>query len=182
MKIFQKIQMASEDVKSLLKTGVFYDSDVEAATHDGALVHIGDPVTHDLYDSMKDLNARKLEAVTAVDDKLMGFVDYVGVNQTDVMGVVYRIGDKVAGVAPIAGERIRVRVPVLHDEFWLGVDNFSVEPTIGQYAVPTVGDTILTVQNDAPASGLALKVEDTKALITGQVNDGKLYRCRVVSR
>lgn len=93
MKIFQKIQMASEDVKSLLKTGVFYANGEVAATHDGALVHVGDPVEHDLYSSMKDLNARKIEAVKAVDDKLMGFVDYVGVNQTEVMGVTYRIGD-----------------------------------------------------------------------------------------
>ena len=44
MKIFQKIQMASEDVKSLLKTGVFYADGKVAATHDGALVHVGDPV------------------------------------------------------------------------------------------------------------------------------------------
>ena len=49
MKIFQKIQMASEDVKSLLKTGVFYANGEVAATHDGALVHVGDPVEHDFY-------------------------------------------------------------------------------------------------------------------------------------
>lgn len=85
--------MASEDVKSLLKTGVFYADGEVAATHDGALVHVGDPVEHDLYSSMKDLNARKIEAVTSATDKLMGFVDYVGVNQTEVMGVTYRIGD-----------------------------------------------------------------------------------------
>ena len=180
MKIFQKIQMASEDVKSLLKTGVFYANGEVAATHDGALVHVGDPVEHDLYSSMKDLNARKIEAVKAVDDKLMGFVDYVGVNQTEVMGVTYRIGDKTAGVAPIAGERIRVRIPALHDEFWLGVDNFKSEPSVGDFVVPTVGDTVLSVGSET-SDGLCLKVEDTKTLITGQVNDGKLYRCRVVS-
>lgn len=180
MKIFQKIQMASEDVKSLLKTGVFYAGGVEAVTHDGALVHIGDPVDHDLYSSMKDLNARKIEAVTSATDKLMGFVDYVGVSQADVMGVTYRIGDKTAGVAPIAGERIRVRVPALHDEFWLGADNFKSEPSVGDFVVPTVGDTVLTVGSET-SDGLCLKVEDTKTLITGQVNDGKLYRCRVVS-
>lgn len=180
MKIFQKIQMASEDVKSLLKTGVFYAEGVEAVTHDGALVHIGDPVDHDLYSSMKDLNARKIEAVKAVDDKLMGFVDYVGVSQADVMGVTYRIGDKTAGVAPIAGERIRVRVPALHDEFWLGADNFKSKPSVGDFVVPTVGDTVLTVGSET-SDGLCLKVEDTKTLITGQVNDGTLYRCRVVS-
>lgn len=180
MKIFQKIQMASEDVKSLLKTGVFYAEGVEAVTHDGALVHIGDPVDHDLYSSMKDLNARKIEAVTSATDKLMGFVDYVGVSQADVMGVTYRIGDKTAGVAPIAGERIRVRVPALHDEFWLGADNFKSEPSVGDFVVPTVGDTVLTVGSET-SDGLCLKVEDTKTLITGQVNDGTLYRCRVVS-
>ena len=92
MKIFQKIQMASEDVKSLLKTGVFYANGEVAATHDGALVHVGDPVEHDLYSSMKDLNARN---ITAYDEKAptYGVVDYVGVSHADVMGVNYRIGD-----------------------------------------------------------------------------------------
>lgn len=180
MKIFQKIQMASEDVKSYLKTGVFYADNVEAPIHDGALVHVGDPVEHDLYGAMKDLNARKIEAVTSATDKLMGFVDYVGVSQADVMGVTYRIGDKTAGLSAIAGERVRVRVPQLHDEFWLGVDNFDSEPAIGDFALPTVGDTILTV-GDETTEGLCLKIEDIKTLITGQVNDGSLFRCRVVS-
>lgn len=180
MKIFQKIQMASEDVKSYLKTGVFYKDEALAACHDGALVHIGDPEDHDLYGSMKDLNARKIAPVEDAADKLIGFVDYVGVSQADVMGVTYRIGDKTAGVAPIAGERIRVRVPQLHDEFWLGIDNFASEPAVGDFAVPTVGDTVLTVGEQA-SEGLCLAIEDTKTLITGQVNDGVLYRCRVVN-
>lgn len=93
MKLFQKIQMASEDVKSYLHTGVFYDTgDDLAPVDDGACVVVGDLEDHDTYANVKDLNARKIKAPAATTDKV-AIVDYVGVSQADVMGVVYRIGD-----------------------------------------------------------------------------------------
>ena len=94
MQLFQKVQMASEDVKSYLGTGVFYKENKEAPIHDGAVVVMGDLVDHDAYAGMKDINTRKITAPKAVTDKVV-FVDYVGVSQADVMGVTYRIGDSV---------------------------------------------------------------------------------------
>ena len=180
MKIFQKIQMASEDVKSLLKTGVFYANGEVAATHDGALVHVGDPVEHDLYSSMKDLNARNCTAYDA-DAPIFGFVDYVGVSHADVLGVNYRIGDKIAGVYPSAGEGTRIRIPCLGDEFYLGNENFNGTPVVGQFAVPEAGKTTMKV-SVSKAEGFCIAIEDERDLIMGQVNEGsKLYRCRVIS-
>ena len=74
-------------------SGVFYNGeDNLASIHDGALVVIGDLEDHDVYPNTKDINKRKLTAPAADTDKV-AIVDYVGVSQADVLGVVYRIGD-----------------------------------------------------------------------------------------
>lgn len=92
MKIFQKIQMASEDVKSYLHTGVFYSSSQPAPVDDGACVVVGALMDHDVYPNTKDINVRQITAPAATTD-VVSIVDYVGVSQADVMGVTYRIGD-----------------------------------------------------------------------------------------
>lgn len=179
MRLMQKIQMASEDVKSYLHTGVFYDNDALAPVADGACVVVGDLEDHDTYKNMKDINARKITAPKAQTDKV-AIVDYVGVSQADVMGVIYRIGDKIAGLGGLAGEKVRVRDLKPIDEFWLSTGCFKGTPEVGKYAVPTVGDTLWTV-SDTPVEGAVnLKIETTKALITGMVNDSDmLFYCTV---
>lgn len=183
MKMFNKIIMASEFDVNKLKAGVFHDAEGKiAAVEDGALVSIKEPMAHDLYVNQKDLNARK---ITAYDENapIFGVIDYVGVSHADVMGVNYRIGDKIAGVYPIAGERTRVRMLELGDEFYLGNENFSGAPDLSnKYAVPANGSTIWTLASARPEKGLCIEIEDNKDLIMGQVNEGsKLYRCRVIS-
>lgn len=200
MKMFNKINMRSEDLHAMLKDGYFGTATrdaqgvitdfTEAAVEDGAFVSICDPMTHELYGGdiattqfgleLKDLNARM---ITGYCDKepVYGFVDYVGVNTADVMHVQYRVGDKVAGIGVPAGEHTRVRMVELGDEFYLGDENFASAPTVGQFAVvPAADQTTLTPAAAKPASGFAIKIDDTKPLIMGQVNNGKLYRCRVV--
>ena len=181
MKIFNKIIMASEGEVNMLKDCYFQADGVDAAAEDGALVSIKAPRDHELYTGLKDLNARNCTAFDA-DAPIYGFVDYVGVSHADVMGVQYRIGDKIAGTFPEAGEGTRVRMLALGDEFWLGDENFDADPAVGKFAVPTADDTIMTIQASAAASGLCLELEDSKDLIMGQVNEGsKLFRCRVIS-
>ena len=135
---------------------------------------------HDLYVGMKDLNARKITAFDA-EAPIFGFIDYVNVSRADVMGVNYRIGDKIAGLFPEAGERVRVRIPELGDEFYLGDENFAEEPEVGKFAIPADGETTLALADAAAEDGLCIAIEDAKDLIMGQVNEGsKLYRCRVI--
>lgn len=179
MRLMQKIQMASEDVKSYLHTGVFYDNDVQAPVADGACVVVGDLEDHDTYKNMKDINARKITAPKAQTDKV-SIVDYVGVSQGEIMGVLYREGSKTAGLGAVAGERVRVRDLKPIDEFWLSTGCFSGTPEVGKYAVPTANDTLWTVV-DAPVEGAVnLKIETTKTLITGMVNDSDmLFYCTV---
>ena len=182
MKMFNKIIMASEFDVNKLKAGVFHDAEGKvAAVEDGALVSIKEPMAHDLYANLKDLNARK---ITAYDENapIFGVVDYVGVSHADVMGVNYRIGDKIAGVYPTAGERTRVRMMDLGDEFYLGDENFEGEVAVGKFAVPAAGKTTWAVADSRPEKGLCVEIEDLKDLIMGQVNEGsKLYCCRVIS-
>lgn len=93
MQMIQKIQMASEDVKSYLHTGVFYNTgDVPADVGDGAIVVVGDLLAHDVYTGMKDLNKRKITAPTEKTDRV-AIIDHVGISEADVMGVNYRVGD-----------------------------------------------------------------------------------------
>jgi len=182
MKMFNKIIMASESEPNLLKDCFFQANGVDAEVEDGALVSILGPRDHDLYTGMKDLNARNC---TAFDENapIYGVVDYVGVSHADVMGVNYRIGDKIAGVFPVAGEHTRVRMLALGDEFYLCNENFDNAPAAGKYAIPENGETTWKVVNAAVTTGLCIAIEDdTRDLIMGQVNEGsKMYRCRVIS-
>ena len=182
MKMFNKIIMASEFDVNKLKAGVFHDAEGKtAAVEDGALVSIKEPMAHDLYVNQKDLNARKVTAFDAA-APIYGVIDYVGTSHADVMGVNYRIGDKLAGVYPVAGERARVRMLELGDEFYLGDENFDGEAAIGMFACGADGKTTWALADARPEKGLCIELEDAKDLIMGQVNEGsKLYRCRVIS-
>ena len=180
MKMFNKIIMQSEFDVSKLKDGYFQAEGVDAVVEDGALVSVKEPRAHDLYANMKDLNARNCVAYDA-NAPIFGFVDYVGVSHADVLGVNYRIGDKIAGVYPSAGEGTRIRIPCLGDEFYLGNENFSGAVAVGKFAVPEAGKTTMKIA-DSKAAGFCIAIEDERDLIMGQVNEGsKLYRCRVIS-
>ena len=120
MKLFEKILMASEDVKSYLVSG----RNDAAEMWDGAVVTIGDLVDHEVYANVKDMNTRAVELGMQA-GKRYGIVDYVNVNQVDLYAntnspVTYRVGDKVYGLAVPKGWATRVRVPQVGDEFFLG--------------------------------------------------------------
>lgn len=173
MKLFEKILMASEDVKSYLVSGVCADKELA----DGSLVKIGDLVDHEVYKNIKDMNTRAIEPYAG--EGRVGIVDYVGVSEAETMGVKYRIGDKTAGMPVPAGAHTRVRCPKLGDEFFLGDGNFESAPTVGQYAVAgSDGQWAVTA---APATDkLCAKIEYETAKIVGAVNDGKKYFCTVI--
>ena len=179
MKIFQKNLMASEDVKSFLGTGVFYDGDTTAEIHDGAAVVVGDVENHSVYAKLKDVNVRKITAPTAATDKV-AIVDYVNRSEGEIMGNTYREGIQTAGLVAPAGKQVRYRILQVGDSFYLGTDNFEGTPAEGKYAVPTANDTVWTIVDDKATEGTCLKIETTKALTEGAVNTDTLYFCSVV--
>ena len=179
MQMFQKIQMASEDVKSYLHTGVFYNEDDPAEVFDGAVVVVGELLDHDMYANTKDFNKHKLTAPAAKTDTV-GIVDYVGVPTADVRGVQYRVGEKLFGLAPEVGENVRVRDLKPFDKFYLCEDNFASTPTVGQFAEVTANSCVWTPVAAQTAGVTTIRIEGKKNLITGQVNGGTQYLCVVV--
>lgn len=184
VKFFNKIQMQSEDLSALLKDCYFQASGADAAVEDGAFVSIKEVRAHDLYSNMKDMNARNCTAYDSSYAKnMIGFVDFVGVSEGSINGVTYKIGDKIVGTAPAAGENTRVRMIGIGDEFYVGDGNFTTAPTVGTdlYAVPATGTTTLTGATAAPTTAGTpyFAIEDERPLIMGTVNEGsKLYRLR----
>lgn len=173
MKLFEKILMASEDVKSYLVSGK-----CENELFDGAVVKIGDLIDHEVYKGLKDMNTRNIEAGYEA-GKRYGIVDYVGVSESDVVGVNYKgLSVKVAGLPVPAGALARVRVPQVGDEFFLGDENFSAVPTAGSVYVPATDGRF---EAGAEGNGFAVKVEYETNKIMGQVNDSKKYFCTVLS-
>ena len=180
MKLFQKVIMASENVQSLVRSGKFMEEDAPAPVSTGACVVAGDLVDHAVYDGIKDFNVRELTAPAAQTDSVV-LVDYVGVSEVDVVGVNYRVGSKVWGYDAPAGTVVRYRIPERQDMFWLGADNFTTAPTVGQFAAPTANDTRLTPGASEVEGAFNVKIEDEADIITGMVNNGKKYLCTVVS-
>lgn len=172
MQNFEKILMASEDVKSYLVSGV-----CETELFDGAVVKIGDLVDHEVYAGLKDMNTRSIE-VGYEAGKRYGIVDYVGVSEGEIANVLYREGVKTAGLPVPAGRATRVRIPQVGDEFFLGDGNFSAAPTAGSVYVPTAEGLF---EAGTEGNGLAIKVEFETNKIVGQVNDSKKYFCTVMS-
>ena len=126
-----------------------------------------------------------VEAIAAKDSGAVvisnsdGIVDYVGVSESDVVGVNYKgLSIKVAGLPVPAGALTRVRVPQIGDEFFLGDENFTATPTAGSVYVP---DTDGRFKAGAEGAGFAVKVEYETNKIMGQVNDSKKYFCTVLS-
>lgn len=180
MKIFQKNLMASEDVQALLGTGVFYDGEVTAEIHDGALVTVGDIEGHSIYANLKDVNVRKITAPKAEDNNY-AIVDYVNRSEGEIMGVTYREGVKTAGLVAPAGKQVRYRFFKKNDSFYLGTDNFAGAPAVGKFAIPTEGDTVWTITDQKATEGPCLKIETSKALTEGAVDTDTLYFCTVVN-
>lgn len=180
MQLFQKNLMASEDVKAMLGTGRYYEGAEAAEIHDGALVVLGDLENHDVYANIKDINVRKITKPLAQTDDVV-IVDYAGVSEGMINGVLYREGYKTAGLKAPAGEVVRYRRLQVGDSFWLAKGNFVAEPAEGQYAAPTANDTRFTAGAEKVEGALNVKIEATKPLTEGMVNTDTLYLCTVVA-
>ena len=180
MKLFQKVNMASEDVQSYVRSGKFMSEGNPAPVSDGACVVAGDLIDNDAYTGIKDFNVRELTAPEAQTDRVV-VVDYVGISKVDVQGVIYNVGDKTYGFDAPADTVVRYRILQVEDQFYLGADNFAAAPTVGQYAAPTAGATTWTAGATEVEGATNILIEDETDIITGMVNDGKKYLCRVVS-
>lgn len=166
--------MASEDVRSLKYTGVFFANNAEAEIHDGALVVKGDMMDHDVYAGLKDPNKYKIAAPAAATDPV-DVVDYVDRSHGEIMGVNYREGIKTFGLVAPAGTPVRVRHPQKHDTAYFAADNFASAPTEGKFAVATAGSTLWTPANAIDTTKTCIKIEFAKPVTEGMIETGKEY-------
>lgn len=176
---FHKGLMMSEVVPTKLVTGIYQVSGTATAVGDGALVTIGALQAHDVYANTTDLNTRAVAAPAAVTNRV-GVIDYVGVPGGTIGGNYFREGYKTYGLTVPAGTPARVRILELDDTGFWGSSNFASTPTVGQYAVLTVGAVTLTPAASKPNSGFCVKVEASKPVTEGTVNTDTEYFCTVV--
>ena len=174
-KNFYKSLMMSEDVQSMLFTGIFVDGEgKEAECHNGAIVVKGAMADHGVYAGLKDPNVFKIAAPAADTDKLC-VVDYVDVSHGEIMGVNYREGIKTYGIPAPAGARVRVRRLAEGDTGYFSGDNFEGAPAAGKFAVAAAGKTTLTVVDSAPEGKPYFEIHFGKPTTEGMINVGTDY-------
>lgn len=175
-KMFEKSLMASEDVQSLLYSGIFYVDDAEAECHNGAIVARGD-MLEDIYGN-PDPNLYKIAAPEAATDEV-GVVDFVGVSNGDIMGENYREGIKTYGLSAEAGRAVRVRKLMKGDTGYFSAENIvGGTANDGDFVVATAGSTLLTAKasltND-DKKGTYGVVRFAKPIVEGTVETGTKY-------
>jgi hypothetical protein len=179
--VMDKIQMASENVASYLRSGVFQASGADAEVFNGAIVELGAPRADATYASTGiSYELVNVAAPAAVTDKRIGIVDLSKVEAlSDGSDNEYRIGSKLYNLSQPAGKAVRVRMLQAGDRFWIGQSGLTL--TAGQFAILTAGSTQLAAAAAAPESGLYCRVVMSKPLIAGQQNIGTEYYLEVVS-
>lgn len=178
--LFSKAIMASETVRPLLVSALFQANNANAPVMDGAIIELGDLVADTTYTSSGDVDYNVYVATAPKGTtSAIAIVDYAGISEGAIAGNVYKMGNKLFNLTVPAGTITRARIPQVHDKFWLGADNFTSTPTVGQFAGTTAGALTLT-PNAAAGDGFNVKVLLEKGLTTGQKGNGNIYLCEVV--
>ena len=179
--LFSKAIMASETVRPLLVSALFQANNANAPVMDGAIIELGDLVTDTTYAASGDVyyNVYLATAPSAA-NAAIAIVDYAGISEGAIAGNVYKMGNKLFNLTVPAGTVTRARIPQVHDKFWLGADNFTATPAVGQFASTTANALTLT-PNAAAQTGFNVKVLLEKGLTTGQKGNGNIYLCEVVA-
>lgn len=186
-RFFQKVFMASESVKSAMRTGEYQASGVDATVYGGAFVvssGMADSSVYNTYVSgTKDLSKLIVVApVTATVTKSNAGVyvtDVVKVSDGTINGNIYREGAKTIGLMANAGEPVGLRKLYHDDVFILGADNFASAPTVGQYAVLTNASVDLTPAASIPSAGLTISIEQSLTISEGTTASTPAFLCRV---
>ena len=101
---------------------------------------------------------------------------------SDAQGNTYRLGADTTNLTLKGTSKIpaRFRELAMDETLELGDSNFGSTPTVGQFAILTVGATTLAPNATKPASGFAVKVLRKLQLNSGLQKAGDRYLCVVV--
>ena len=142
MKLFQKVNMASETIHSAMRSGVVFAGSTKVAGEPGDLVVPTGLAESDVYTGKKDFNTFVFKAPVSANatdwkDRNLMILDPVKVPTAKNGDLVYRMGVKTLGLAGEEGEVVAARKLFLNDQFLLGLDNLEKKDTT---EVPSLAD------------------------------------------
>lgn len=137
MKLFEKVNMASETIDAAMRSGIVYSAaNAEVEANPGDLVTNAGLVNSSVYTGKKDLNTIIFKAPAAGERNLF-ILDPIKVPEATNDDLVYRMGVRTLGLKGAKGEVVAARKLFLNDMFELGLENIGEN----NIANVTIGDT-----------------------------------------
>ena len=178
------VSMKSQFNGAALKSGVLKNGATYLDIPNGAVATMAYTleVDYGYGAAVQDPNVYVFNAPAALTNKAY-IADLAQVPEvTDVNGSVYRLGADTTNLTLKGSTKVpgRFREAFVDDSVELGDSNFASAPTVGQYAVLTVGATTLTPSVSKPGTGFAVKILRKLQLNSGLSKAGDRYLCVVV--
>lgn len=177
-KFFEKKIMASEEVVSFNRSILYYVAATPTEISQGGLVVLGDRA--DTIFGTKDLTTYKANYPAADTDPVY-ITDILETPYAELGSNKYRVGVELSNLKAPAGTPVRARKPKLDDLYVVGADNFASAPTVGQFAVPTVGALTYTPAASIVTTKHCVKVEEEITIGFGVSTTITGYIVRVVT-
>lgn len=178
------VNMKSQFNGAALKSGVLKNGATYLDIPNGAVATMNYTLETDYGygSSVQDPNVFVFKAVAAVTDKAYVADLSMVPEATDPNGNIYRMGADVTNLTLKGTTKVpgRFREAFMEDTLELGDSNFASAPTVGQFAILTVGATTLTPNATKPASGFTVKILRKLQLNSGLQRSGDRYLCIVV--
>jgi hypothetical protein len=175
---FQKEIMASESVLAYNRSLKYEVAATPTVATQGMIVKMTDPVTNIWGDN--DLSTYKAVAPVADTDPIY-ILDILESPFITSGNKTYRVGVELSNITAPADVAVRGRKPKLDDIFLIGADNFVSAPTVGEYAIPTAGDTKLTPSGSISTTKFCVEIKEAVTKSFGVSSSVSCYRCRVVT-
>ena len=180
--VFKEGKMASNQLDSMLANAIVRDAnDAEIACKDGSLVALGDLAADTTYAANGVEYDTYYAAAPAAATDEVAIIDYAGISEGDIMGNIYKMGNKLYDLEVPAGVAARVRRLALHDKFWLGESNFDGAAAVGSFAIAKAGSFQHEIKSALTAGQYNIKLIAVEDLTAGMASKGKLFLCEVVA-
>lgn len=172
MKLFQKVNMASESIDSAMRSGLVVTIDgatvTPVAANPGDFVTPAGLATSEVY-NMPDENVFLVTAPAAATERNLFVLDPVKVAEAKNNDLVYRMGARTLGLPVNAGEVVAMRQLFLNDQFLLGRENFAAAPAKGdKFTIAANALTLAKVDSADYATATSLfRVDDVRVITEG---------------
>lgn len=171
MKLFQKVNMASESIDSAMRSGIVVTSvadNTPIAAHPGDFVTPIGIVTSSVY-NLPDENVFAVTAPAAATQSNLFVLDPVKVAEATNDDLVYRMGARTLGLPVNAGEVVAMRQLFINDQFLLGKENFATTPAKGdKYTIAANAYTLAKVDaGDYATTPILFRIDDVRKITEG---------------